>query len=108
MSVNTEVVEVVEKRRRGRPIGSGIGNYTKTAKCGRPKKYITEEELQIFAEKKRKWSLEHYHKKQAIKVAQRKQRQIKIDRINIILNKIEKYLKDNDELIERFERCFFI
>ena len=108
MSVNTEVVEVVEKRRRGRPIGSGIGNYTRPEKCGRPKKIKTDEEERITLEKKRMRSLACYHKNHAIKVAQRKQRQIKISRINIILNKIEKYLKDNDELIERFERCFFI
>ena len=94
-------------KRTGRPVGSGLGNYTinisQERKCGtgRPKIIRTPEQIEEQREKKRKAVLAYYYKQREKELQKRDIETEKQHKINLILESLRVHLLKNDDLINK-------
>ena len=101
-------------KRTGRPIGSGLGNYTinidQERKCGtgRPKIIKTPEQIEEQREKKRKTVLACYYKRREKELQKRDIEMERQHRINLILESLRVQLLKNDDLINKSIESNFI
>lgn len=96
----------VSNSKVGRPIGSGLGKYTKNPSqkrkggAGRPKLVLTAEDIEARAVKQRACMLRCYHKKRAEELERRKKNQERLEKIQTILKSVENLLLEHEELCD--------